>query len=476
MSNFWTLAKSRIFRIYLIYSNITVLARFWQLFQRMNKKIAIITLTLAAPLIADAQQEWSLDRCVSYAIEHATEVGRERIEQKQAQTEYRNSLLDFLPSVSAQVGGQYNWGRNIDPETNTYNTITTFNNGYQINASLPVVDWGHTWNAFRKARLTKNTAATALQKAQDNKAIDVMQKFVDAVYAIKSIELTEQKLADSKALLEKTRKLYELGEKSRPDVAQMESQVAEDDYNLLHQKNLARTALLSLKTAMNYPSADSLNPDCSIADIAAQLPTSLTIDSMSLNNKPEIIMADAEAEKARLEWKIRRADALPQLSLYAGVSTTYYINLSQRQDRMPFGSQLRNNLGEYVSLTLSIPIFSPSTWSSVKRAKSDYILAKLDAQDARRKLNDAALQAVIDYEGYQREVRQMGKKVAADSLAYRLSYRKYEEGMLSTFDIHEAAQTYLESSIKLLQLNMLLAIREKLVKYYINNEPLWTSN
>lgn len=476
MSNFWTLAKSRIFRIYLIYSNITILARFWQLFQRMNKKIAIITLTLAAPLIADAQQEWSLDRCVSYAIEHATEVGRERIEQKQAQTEYRNSLLDFLPSLSAQVGGQYNWGRNIDPETNTYNTITTFNNGYQINASLPVVDWGHTWNAFRKARLTKNTAATALQKAQDNKAIDVMQKFVDAVYAIKSIELTEQKLADSKALLEKTRKLYELGEKSRPDVAQMESQVAEDDYNLLHQKNLARTALLSLKTAMNYPSVDSLNPDCSIADIAAQLPASLTIDSMSLNNKPEIIMADAEAEKARLEWKIRRADALPQLSLYAGVSTTYYINLSQRQDRMPFGSQLRNNLGEYVSLTLSIPIFSPSTWSSVKRAKSDYILAKLDAQDARRKLNDAALQAVIDYEGYQKEVRQMGKKVAADSLAYRLSYRKYEEGMLSTFDIHEAAQTYLESSIKLLQLNMLLAIREKLVRYYINNEPLWTSN
>ena len=476
MSNFWTLAKSRIFRIYLIYSDISILARFWQLFQRMNKKIAIITLTLAAPLIADAQQEWSLDRCVSYAIEHATEVGRERIEQKQAQTEYRNSLLDFLPSVSAQVGGQYNWGRNIDPETNTYNTITTFNNGYQINASLPVVDWGHTWNAFRKARLTKNTAATALQKAQDNKAIDVMQKFVDAVYAIKSIELTEQKLADSKALLEKTRKLYELGEKSRPDVAQMESQVAEDDYNLLHQKNLARTALLSLKTAMNYPSADSLNPDCSIADIAAQLPASLTIDSMSLNNKPEIIMADAEAEKARLEWKIRRADALPQLSLYAGVSTTYYINLSQRQDRMPFGSQLRNNLGEYVSLTLSIPIFSPSTWSSVKRAKSDYILAKLDAQDARRKLNDAALQAVIDYEGYQKEVRQMGKKVAADSLAYRLSYRKYEEGLLSTFDIHEAAQTYLESSIKLLQLNMLLAIREKLVRYYINNEPLWTSN
>ncbi len=436
-------------------------------------KIAIITLALAAPGAAGAQQEWSLDRCVSYAIEHATEVGRERIEQKQALTEYRTSLLDFLPSVSAQVSGQYNWGRNIDPETNTYNNVTTFNNGYQISASLPVVDWGHTWNAFRKARITKNTAATALQKAKDDKAIDVMQKFVDAVYAIKSIELTDRKLADSKALLAKTRRLYELGEKSRPDVVQMESQVAEDDYNLLHQKNLARTALIALKTAMNYPAADSLSPDCSMAALTSQMPSSLMVDSMTLSGKPDIIMAEANVEKARLEWKIRRADLLP---LGAGVSTNYYINLSQRQDRLPFRSQFSNNLGEYVYLTLSIPIFSPSTWSSVKRAKADYQLAMLDAQDARRKLNDAALQAVTDYEGYQKEVRQMEKKVAADSLAYRLSYRKYEEGMLSTFDIHEAAQTYLESSITLLQLRMLLAIRQKLVRYYINNEPLWTLN
>lgn len=462
--------------IFLIINNIHILARFWQILWRMNIKIAIITLALAAPAAAGAQQEWSLDRCISYAIEHATEVGRERIEQKQAMTEYRTSLLDFLPSVSAQVSGQYNWGRNIDPETNTYNNVTTFNNGYQIFASLPVVDWGHTWNAFRKARITKNTSATALQKAKDDKAIDVMQKFVDAVYAIKSIEITDRKLADSKALLAKTRRLYELGEKSRPDVAQMESQVAEDDYNLLHQKNLARTALLALKTAMNYPAADSLSPDCSIAALTSQLPSSLTMDSMTLDNKPDIIIADADVEKARLECKIRRADLLPQLSLGAGVSTNYYINLSQHQDRQPFRSQFRNNLGEYVYLTLSIPIFSPSTWSSVKRAKADYQLAMLDAQDARRRLGDAAMQAVTDYEGYRKEVRQMEIKVAADSLAYRLSYRKYEEGMLSTFDIHEAAQTYLESSIRMLQLRMLLAIRGKLVKYYINNEPLWTSN
>lgn len=417
-----------------------------------------------------------MQRCISYAVEHSTEVGRQKIEQRQACTDYRTSLLDFLPSVTAQVGGQYNWGRNIDPETNTYNNVTTFNNNYSLSASLPLFDGGQTWNAFRKARLSKNTAATALQKARDDKAIDVMQKFIDAAYAIESIKLMRKKLDDSRALLNKTRRMYELGEKSRPDVVQMESQVAEDDYNLLHQQNLARTALLTLKSAMNYPTEDTLSIDCSMAALTPTLPFGLTVDEQTVSSKPDVVIAEADAEKARLDWKIQRAALLPSLYLGGGVSTSYYKNMSSDMAVEPFRSQMRNNLGEYVYVTLTIPIFSPGTWRSVKRAKADYLQAKLDVADAKRKLHDNATQAIIDYEGYVKEMRQMMKKTASDSLAYRLSYRKYEEGMLSTFDLHESAQTYLGSQITLLQMRMLVAIRQKLVNYYINNDPLWTLN
>ena len=437
----------------LIINDIAVLARYWLYIKRMNRRITIILTALAVPTAGFAQTEWSMRQCISYAVEHSTEVGRQKIEQRQALTDYRTSLLDFLPSVSAQVGGQYNWGRNIDPETNTYNNVTTFNNNYSLSASLPIFDGGQTWNAFRKARLAKNTSATAVQKARDDKAIDVMQKFIDAAYAIESIKLMRKKLDDSQAL-------------------QMESQVAEDDYNLLHQQNLARTALLSLKSAMNYPTEDTLSIDCSIAALTPTLPFGLTVSEQAVNSKPGIVMAEADAEKARLDWKIQ----LPSLYLGGGVSTSYYKNMSSDLAIEPFRSQMRNNLGEYVTLTLSIPIFSPSTWRSVKQAKTSYRLAQLDVIDAKRQLHDDATQAIIDYEGYAKELRQMMKKTAADSLAYRLSYRKYEEGMLSTFDLHESAQTYLESQITLLQMRMLVAIRQKLVNYYINNEPLWTLN
>ena len=72
----------------------------------------------------------------------------------------------------------------------------------------------------------------------------------------------------------------------------------------------------------------------------------------------------------------------------------------------------------------------------------------------------------MDAEGYAKELHQMQKKVVSDSLASHMSSRKFEEGMLSTFDLHTAAQTLLESRIKELQMQMLLIIKQRLVAYY----------
>ena len=441
------------------------------------KYIVTIILSLSIrPLVAAAQQQWTLDRCVGYALEHSTEVRKQAVEQRQAQVDYRTALLDFLPGVSAGVSGQYSWGRNIDPETNTYNNVTTFNNNYSITASMVLFDGGRTWNALRRARLARRLAPTNMQKAKDDKAIDVMQKYVDAVYAARVVELMEEKLRDSEALLAKTRVLHELGEKSRPEVVQVESQVAEDGYNLLHQQNAARTAMLALKSAMDYPAADSLTL-CSELPAATPLPAAgCAVTDACIASKPAVVIAEGNAERARINWKMQRGALLPRLSLSGGVSTNYYENVTSGQAVAAFRSQLRNNLGEYLYLSLSVPIFSPGDWQSARRAVADYYIARLDAEDARRQLRDEAEQAVADYRGYLKEAESLRRRVASDSLAYRLSRRKYEEGMLSALDLHETAQAYTESRITLLQTRLLLAIRLKLVRYYINNEPLWTSN
>lgn len=463
------------------------------------KRIGILIGWLVWAASASAQS-WSLDDCMKYAVEHATEVKREVVNARQRKQDYQHAVAGFLPTVTGGVQGQYAWGRNIDPETNTYNNVTTFNNYYQLYAELNVFDGFATINALKQAKLSRDYSATAMQKIQDDRAIDVMQKYVDAAYAEASIRIASEKLNESKRMLAKMKRLYELGEKGRPDVVQMESQVAEDEYNLTHQENVAKQSLLALKSAMNFPVDEELkiqikeeqknqikegqknqidegqkNQIDEVRNLKLKTENEEvhgfevnyeTVYQGFQNISPDLKSAEYEVERARYDYKIAKGRLLPSLSLGGGISTNYYKNLSQKGQYDGFASQFRNNQGEYLALTLSIPIYNSDRWHSVKKARNDWQLAQVNLEETRRKLHDQIAQAVMDAEGYAKELHQMQKKVASDSLAYHMSSRKFEEGMLSTFDLHTAAQTLLESRIKELQMQMLLIIKQRLVAYY----------
>lgn len=433
----------------------------------VTAQVAATPQTTAEAIGEPQTKTWELDSCMAYAVEHATDVKREVVNARQRKQDYQKAMTDFLPSVAGGVQGQYAWGRNIDPETNTYNHVTTFNNYYQLYASLNVFDGFATINAFKQAKLARAYSTTAMQKVRDDKAIDVMQKFVDAAYAEASIQIASDKLAESKRLLGKMQRLYELGEKGRPDVVQMESQVAEDEYNLTHQKHVAQQSLLTLKSAMNFPVEEELRLVTNGKQVNESFPINHeTVYQNFLNASPDVKSAEYEVEKARYDYKIAKGRLLPSLSLSGGISTNFYRNLSQGGQYEGFASQFRNNRGEYLALTLSIPIYDNVAWHSVKKARNDWQLAQVNLEETKRKLHDHIAQAVMDAEGYAKELEQMDKKVASDSLAYYMSSRKFEEGMLSTFDLHTAAQTLLESRIKQLQMQMLLVIKQRLVDYY----------
>ena len=443
------------------------------------KRIGILIGWLVWAAGASAQS-WSLDDCMKYAVEHATEVKREVVNARQRKQDYQHAVAGFLPTVTGGVQGQYAWGRNIDPETNTYNNVTTFNNYYQLYAELNVFDGFATINALKQAKLSRDYSASAMQKIQDDRAIDVMQKYVDAAYAEASIQIASEKLNESKRMLAKMKRLYELGEKGRPDVVQMESQVAEDEYNLTHQENVAKQSLLALKSAMNFPVDEELKIQIAEErnlklkaenkEVSASYTNSEAIYQGFQNISPDLKSAEYEVERARYDYKIAKGRLLPSLSLGGGISTNYYKNLSQKGQYDGFASQFRNNQGEYLALTLSIPIYNSDRWHSVKKARNDWQLAQVNLEETRRKLHDQIAQAVMDAEGYAKELHQMQKKVASDSLAYHMSSRKFEEGMLSTFDLHTAAQALLESRIKELQMQMLLIIKQRLVAYYQGEE------
>lgn len=430
---------------------------------------------LLAQAPAQAQEEaWSMDSCMRYAVTHASDVQRQRVMTRQRKQDYRKAVADFLPSLGASLSAQYQWGRNVDPETNTYNDVTTFNNYWQLYASLNLFDGFATVNAFRQARLAKQFSQTAMQKVTDEIASDVMQRYIEAAYAQACIEVAQDKLDESRRLLHRTEAQYALGEMGKPDVVQMESQVAEDEYNLTHQQNAAAQAMLDLKSAMNFPQADSLVislcQDTAKPDALEPIDTEQVFAAFQ-HLSPSLREAEFNAETARLGVRIRRGYLMPSLSLSAGIYTSYYRNLSYSGSATPFGSQFRNNRGEYFGVTLSLPFTSASNWHALKQAKNNWQSSLIDLDDRRRRVHDEVAKAVMDMQGYSRELVQMKRKCASDSLAYHAASRKYEEGMLSTFDLQTSARTLLESRIRSLQMAMLMVMKRRLVDYY-QGQPL----
>ena len=330
---------------------------------------------------AGAQEPWTMQQCMQYAVEHNHEVRRAELELDNHKANRLQAVGRFLPEVDAGIGAQYNFGRAIDPETNGYTDVSTFYNGYSVQASLPLFDGFSRLHALRAARAGVLMGREALRQQQDQTALSVLQAFTNVVYYEELVKMAEEKVQETALLLRQTRLMEEVGRKSAADVAQIESQQAEADYELTRQQNLRATALLELKKTMGLPLKDSLSlekfpPMGKIFPTGGKKFSHGWENSFPLDANSELLHAQYQMQVSRHEWRQARAALFPALSLSAGLSTTYYHTL-HTSSATSFSSQFKNNMGEYVGATLSIPLFNRlQTITSIRRAKNNYHIAR----------------------------------------------------------------------------------------------------
>ena len=98
---------------------------------------SVLFLASGSSAFAQALSVWD---CIHYALGHSHALRQHELTLDNAEASRLQAVGAFLPSVSASSGGQWNFGCAIDPETNTYTSVSTFNNGYGLSASLPVFD------------------------------------------------------------------------------------------------------------------------------------------------------------------------------------------------------------------------------------------------------------------------------------------------------------------------------------------------
>ncbi len=443
-------------------------------------KKPLLLLACLCSLNLTAQEVWNVDRCMAYAVDHNRTVKQRNLEADNYRLERMKAIGQFLPGVSGGVSAQYNFGRSVDPETNTYKSESTFNNGYSMEASISIFRGGSLINQVRKSKANLLLGKAALQEARDNTALETFQAYIDALYYYGTTRLARQKLAESDSLLYKTRRQEELGLKGMADVAQMEAQQATDAYNLTHQHNLYETAMLTLKQKMNFPSEDSLILDTCLLEQSAfdqiQLATvqAEEVFRLALTYNPTLKQAEMQKYAAKMDRKISWSSVVPSITFYGGISSSYYKEL-HKTGYPQFSTQFENNFGSYFGISMSIPIFNRlSGIANMRQARNNYRIATEQYEAQKEELQKLVQQAVQDREGYLKESIQMEKKVASDSLAYHVTRRKYEEGLMTSLDVQNNAATLLESQTGLLQSKLTYLMKCRLVDYYKGQDIIRT--
>jgi len=226
------------------------------------KKIGLFLIVLLFQSVNAQEKKWTLDDCIQYAVEHNPQRAKQEAQNKVYKQDQRQAIGGFLPSLNVSTNAYVNFGRGIDPVTNTYISTNTFYNNYNINSSMNLFDGMSQIYREKMARVNRFMGADQLQDTKDQLALQTMEIYFNVLYYKGTVNIAQDKLNESEANSKKTQRMEELGLKSVPDLAEIKATEAQDRLALTQQKNLLDAEIIKLKTKMNFPVTD----DFSIAD------------------------------------------------------------------------------------------------------------------------------------------------------------------------------------------------------------------
>lgn len=413
-------------------------------------------------------QVMTMDECMAYAVEHSVSVGKQENALDNARMNYKQSVASLFPSVSAGISATTNFGRSVDPETNSYTTVSTFSNSYSLSASMPIFAGLRYVNEIRAARTARDRGYSDLQIARDRVAMDVMKAYTDVVYYKGAVKISEEHLSASRRTLHQARKLHELGLKSAAEVAEVASQEANYEYLLTEQQNNLAMASIRLRETMNYPQNTPLEI-VEEYDIVPQQ-TAPQIDNVveyALANNVQVVSSELAVKECNLRYLKAKSVWFPTISLSAGIGTNFYTNFENRSAFPSFSSQFKNNRGEYIGVSMSIPVFSNlSRKASVRSSRNALRNAKLEMEATRNAVESEVAQACRQMYGYGKLYNQSVKKVEASQLAYNGISAKFEKGLVTAIELQMAAADLLQAKSDCLRSKLQYMIEKRMVDYY----------
>lgn len=408
---------------------------------------------------ADTPLRMTLEECLEYAARNNYNRQSVKLNEDVRSDQYNQSRTERLPDLSASVS------ENL---SHTKGSSASWDGSYGISSNMTLYQGGNLNQSIKKSQLQAEQAVAQTEQYDNELTIMILQSFLTTLGNEELLKYQQSVLQTSIIQVKQGKDRLEAGEILESDYLLLEAQQA-TDYNNVAQTIINRdNNLLELKNLLSIDPVqpfEIIYPDTSALEIMQIMPSEEVVLERSINNMPDLRIADYSVEIAISGLKISKSAYLPVLSLNGSVGSGHNKNFSG------YGDQLSDKLNEKVGLTLSIPIFNKNrTKSSVTQKRIALEQAELDRKQTELDIRKTILQE------YRNVVSASGKYKTttisrnAREESFGAYQAKYEAGSITTVDLLQQQNNYISAVNDYVQSKYEFMLKRKILDVYMGEQ------
>lgn len=441
----------------------------------------ISRLLLAAILLlvvftgAQAQQTWSLQKCIEYALQNNIQIKQQALNSEYYNNQLNQAKLNRLPNLNASLGNNMNFGRTIGPD-NTYLNINSNSTSASLNTNVTIWNCFTLTNSIKMADMNLRASIEDMQKAKDDIMLNIAAEYLEILFAEELVAVSEEVLKITQLQIDRTSKLVEAGSLAKGSLLEIEAQFAREELNLVNAQNRLQLAYLALYQFLELPSTESFKIEKPVLpEIGANLTllNSMDVFKNAVETKPAVKSAEFKLESARNQLLIAKGNLMPSLT-FGGNYYNFYNNKYEMYDAatntrksMPLGDQLKTNPRYGLGITLNIPIFNRlQAQTGVSNAQIQLENTELQLQGTKNMLRKEIEQAYTNaLASFKRYIANQ-KAVISSKEAFRYTEEKFNVGMINSVEYNQTKNNLTKAQSDLLQAKYEYIFRTKILDFY----------
>lgn len=444
----------------------------------MKQRMLFFTVILASavPFSAQEAKQWSLKDCIRYALDKNIQLQQDKISLQESEEEVRSAKAALFPSLS------FNTGQNIvnrpfqeqsamvnGSEIIESNNKTTYNGSYNLSAQWTVWSGNKRLNNIKQQKTNRNIARLNVSEAENTLQEEIARLFTQILYADESVAINKATLEVSQATFERGEELFNEGSLSKADLAQLEAQVSNDQYQLVTAESTLRSYKLQLKQLLELDGSQEMNlilPQPDNLQIMALLPSKEEVYQTALLTRPEIQSGKLSIENAKLSLSSAKAGYMPTISLSASISS-----MTNNASQNNWAHQMKYGWNNMIGLNISIPIFDQrQTKTAVRKARLQYNASLLTLSDIQKTLYSNIENAYLDAMNAQQQYKAAGAKLKSSQLSFDMVSEQFNLGMKNTVELLTEKNNLQSAQQQCIQAKYMALLNRTLLNFYAGRE------